>query len=156
VSNAGMNRCPTRALLAVAAGVLLAAGAVQITVNGAAAPVDDDQAIVHVLNRLGFGPRPGDIERVRQIGVRQYIEQQLHPARIPHEALSARLKAFETLNLSSRDIAERYEIPQIQARRNAKQEVAKSADPDQAPSVKDAKRAAADQQRASEPLMELS
>jgi len=157
MSNARMNRSPKRALLVAAAAALFAAiVAVQTTLNGAEAPADDDQAIVHVLNRIGFGPRPGDIERVRQIGVRQYIEQQLHPERIPDDATETRLKEFETLNLSSRDIAERYEIPQMQARRNAKQEVATSPNPDQAPSVKDAKRAAATQQRANEPLVELS
>jgi uncharacterized protein (DUF1800 family) len=157
MSNACMNRHPKRALLVAAATALFAAiVGVQTTLNGAAAPADDDQAIVHVLNRVGFGPRPGDIERIRLIGIRQYIEQQLHPERISDEAATTRLNEFGTLNLSSRDIAERYEIPQIQARRNAKQEVAKSPNPDQAPSVKDAKRAAAPQQRANEPLVELS
>jgi hypothetical protein len=146
-----MNRPRKRALPALGAAILLAAAGVHTTLNGAAAPADDEQAIVHVLNRIGFGPRPGDIERVRQIGLRQYIEQQLHPERIPDDATTPRLKEFETLNLSSRDIAERYEVPQIQARRNAKQEVAKSPNPDQAPSVKDVKRAAATQQRANEP-----
>src|ERR1035438_5476070 len=37
-----------------------------------------DQQIVHVLNRLTFGPRPGDIEEVRRIGVDKWIDQQLH------------------------------------------------------------------------------
>jgi uncharacterized protein (DUF1800 family) len=157
MSNARMNRHSRPAVLVAAAGALLATiVGVQTTLNGAGAPPDDDQAIVHVLNRIGFGPRPGDIERVRQIGLRQYIEQQLHPERISDDAMTTRLKEFQTLNLSSRDIAERYEIPQVQARRTAKQEVAKSPNPDQAPSVKDAKRAAATQQRANEPLMELS
>src|SRR6476646_3601096 len=156
LSNAHMNRPRKRALPALGAAILLAAAGVHTTLNGTAAPADDEQAIVHVLNRIGFGPRPGDIERVRQIGLRQYIEQQLHPERIPDDATTPRLKEFETLNLSSRDIAERYEVPQIQARRNAKQEVAKSPNPDQAPSVKDVKRAAATQQRANEPLIELS
>ena len=39
-----------------------------------------DQAILHALNRLGFGPRPGDLERVRQMGLDPYIEQQLNPS----------------------------------------------------------------------------
>src|SRR5262249_55089209 len=148
-----MNR-PRRALFAAAA--LVAALAVQTTVNGAAGPADDDQAIVHVLNRIGFGPRPGDIDRVRQIGVRQYIDQQLHPARIADEAVAARLSEISTLTLSSRQLAERYEIPQQQAKRDAKQEVAKSPNADQAPSVKDLKRAAPNPQPPNEPLIELS
>jgi uncharacterized protein (DUF1800 family) len=148
-----MNR-PKRVLLAAAA--LAAAVGVQTTLHGAPAPADDDQAIVHVLNRIGFGPRPGDVDRVRQIGLRRYIEQQLHPEHISDEAIPAHLSGLSTLTLSSKDIAERYEIPQMQARRQAKQQVASSPNPDQAPSVKDVKRANSDQQRANEPLIELS
>src|SRR5215469_10759169 len=38
-----------------------------------------DEAILHALNRLAYGPRPGDIERVRQMGLAKWIEQQLNP-----------------------------------------------------------------------------
>ena len=49
----------------------------------AAAPAPaSDQAIVHVLNRIGFGPRPGDVEKVRAVGLQRYIDEQLHPERI--------------------------------------------------------------------------
>src|SRR5713226_8919215 len=41
--------------------------------------LSEDEAILHALNRLGYGPRPGDIERVRRIGLERWIEQQLHP-----------------------------------------------------------------------------
>ncbi len=41
---------------------------------------------VHVLNRLAFGPRPGDVARVKSIGVRRWIEQQLNPAKIRNDA----------------------------------------------------------------------
>jgi uncharacterized protein (DUF1800 family) len=41
-----------------------------------------EQAALHVLNRLGYGPRPGDIERVRQMGVDRYLDEQLHPETI--------------------------------------------------------------------------
>ncbi|MCK5352097.1 DUF1800 family protein, partial [bacterium] len=43
----------------------------------------EEEKIVHVLNRLGFGPRPGDIEKVAAMGLEAYIEQQLHPQEIP-------------------------------------------------------------------------
>jgi uncharacterized protein (DUF1800 family) len=39
--------------------------------------------IVHVLNRLSYGPRPGDIERVRQMGIQAYIDEQLNPGTLP-------------------------------------------------------------------------
>jgi hypothetical protein len=43
----------------------------------AATPVNPK--ILHVLNRLSLGPKPGDVERVQQMGVEQYIQQQLNP-----------------------------------------------------------------------------
>ena len=39
----------------------------------------EDEAILHAMNRLAYGPRPGDVEYVRQIGLEKWIEQQLHP-----------------------------------------------------------------------------
>lgn len=50
----------------------------------AASADDHDPALVaHVVNRLAFGPRPGDLERVEKEGVDAYIDEQLHPERIP-------------------------------------------------------------------------
>ena len=46
----------------------------------------DDKTIVHVLNRAAFGPRPGDVARVRQMGLEAWIESQLQPDRIPDGA----------------------------------------------------------------------
>jgi uncharacterized protein (DUF1800 family) len=67
-----------------------------------AAPLAPGQQAVHVLNRLAFGPRPGDVERIRRMGVQQYIDEQLHPETIPMPAgLSARLDALETLKRST-------------------------------------------------------
>src|ERR1035437_9526318 len=37
-----------------------------------------DEAILQALNRLGFGPSPGDLERVKQMGLQQWVDQQLH------------------------------------------------------------------------------
>ena len=61
-------------------------------------PLTEDEQILHVLNRLGYGPRPGDIERVRKVGVRAYIDQQLHPERIPDTVADAKLKALKTIS----------------------------------------------------------
>jgi uncharacterized protein (DUF1800 family) len=44
--------------------------------------IGGDAMVAHVLNRVAFGPRPGDVERVRRIGVDAYIDEQLHPERI--------------------------------------------------------------------------
>ena len=40
---------------------------------------DSDNDVVHILNRITFGPRPGDIEHVKQLGIQKYIEEQLNP-----------------------------------------------------------------------------
>lgn len=46
-------------------------------------PIGGDQAILHALDRLTFGPRPGDLEAVKGMGLRKWIDLQLHPERIP-------------------------------------------------------------------------
>jgi uncharacterized protein (DUF1800 family) len=103
--------------------IALPAAGAGITASGPAPAVPanpDDKTILHVLNRLGFGARAGDIDRVRQMGLAAYIEQQLHPERIKDERMQARLSAFETLDKSSRDIAQNYYLPAQQARQRAK------------------------------------
>jgi uncharacterized protein (DUF1800 family) len=52
-----------------------------------------DEEILHALDRLTFGPRPGDIEAVKQMGLRQWIDLQLHPERIPENEVLAKLVA---------------------------------------------------------------
>jgi uncharacterized protein (DUF1800 family) len=94
-----------------------------VAIAGSAATYPtDDQAIVHVLGRTSFGPRPGDVERVRSLGIQRYLDEQLRPERISDAQISARLAGLTTIGLSSRQIAEQYEIPQLEARRQKKQE----------------------------------
>jgi uncharacterized protein (DUF1800 family) len=80
----------------------------------------DDKTIVHVLNRAAFGPRPGDVARVREMGLSAWIESQLRPDRIPDPAVQARLAGYTTLTLTSREIAQEYFLPMVQARREKK------------------------------------
>jgi uncharacterized protein (DUF1800 family) len=87
-----------------------------------------DQAITHVLNRLGYGPRPGDVEKVRAVGLERYIEQQLQPDRLPDLGMAARLSRLTTLNLGAEAIASEYELPELEARRE-RRAAAKDADP---------------------------
>jgi uncharacterized protein (DUF1800 family) len=84
----------------------------------------DDRTIIHVLNRLGFGPAPGDVERVRKIGLQKYIDEQLQPDRIANAALAPRLAQFDTLNRSTQDLARDYFIPAQMERRRAQQQAA--------------------------------
>src|SRR4051794_34644805 len=84
----------------------------------------DDKTIVHVLNRLGFGAMPGDVERVRRVGLEKYIEQQLRPETIADQSMSTRLTGLDTLNLNSRQLAQDYFIPAQVDKRRAKQQSA--------------------------------
>jgi uncharacterized protein (DUF1800 family) len=77
----------------------------------------EDQAILHALNRLGYGPRPGDLERIRQMGLEKWVDEQLHPESIDDSALDKRLEKYPTLNMSSTKLLDKYPPPQIAAKR---------------------------------------
>jgi len=104
--------------------VLVAAGAGAPALHAAAA---DDAAIVHALNRLTYGPRPGDVERVKAMGLQKWIEMQLAPSRIDDGALTAKLQRLETLTLDSETIQRDYAGPAMAERRKR---AAESADRD--------------------------
>ncbi|HET7699142.1 MAG TPA: DUF1800 domain-containing protein [Vicinamibacterales bacterium] len=104
-------------LAAAALAVATVAGAEQQRSAIPAKP--DDKAILHVLNRTGFGARPGDVERVREEGIAAYIERQLRPHSIDDRDVDARLAALETLRMSPRELASGYFIPALDARRAA-------------------------------------
>jgi len=77
------------------------------------APMDDDKKIVHALNRFTFGLRPGDVERVRAMGLDKWFDQQLHPDKINDDAIEARLAPFRTLKMSTREMVENFPPPQV-------------------------------------------
>lgn len=72
-------------------------------------PLTEEQKILHLLNRAGFGPRPGDIERVRRMGIERYIEEQLHPEDLSDDFLSRPLLALSTLQMSQFEILQTFE-----------------------------------------------
>jgi uncharacterized protein (DUF1800 family) len=82
----------------------------------------DDKSIVHALNRLGFGPRPGDLAKVREVGLQRYIDLQLHPEKIDDSSVDSRFAGLTTIGMSSREIATQFEIPQLEARRQRQQQ----------------------------------
>ncbi|HEY6384375.1 MAG TPA: DUF1800 family protein [Candidatus Acidoferrum sp.] len=81
-----------------------------------------DEAILHALNRLAYGPRPGDVERVRQMGLAKWIDQQLNPNSMDDKALEARLEDYPTLKMSSEKLIAEYPQP-----KQAEKEAAKRA-----------------------------
>ncbi len=77
----------------------------------------EQEVVLHALNRLGFGPRPGDIERVRKMGLEKWVKQQLDPQSLDDSALTARLDRFPTLAMSSARLVEEFPNPAQAARR---------------------------------------
>jgi uncharacterized protein (DUF1800 family) len=81
--------------------------------QSAPAQMDDGKKIVHALNRFTFGIRPGDVERVRSMGLDKWFDQQLHPDKIDDGALESRLAPFRTLKMSTREMVENFPPPQV-------------------------------------------
>jgi len=66
----------------------------------------DTVAAAHVLNRLGFGGRPGDLDRVLARGLDRYIDDQLRPG--PDPALDQRLASFSYLSWTPAEAYSQY------------------------------------------------
>ena len=76
--------------------------------------------ILHVLNRLAFGPRPGDFEHVSAIGPERYVHEQLHPETIAIPAdLTERVNDLHTLHMTPIALFIEYQRPLMIARREA-------------------------------------
>src|SRR5687768_18032893 len=73
--------------------------------------LNEDQRIVHVLNRLGFGARPGDVERIKALGLDNYINQQLNPEKINDDVVSSRVKHLTTLEMTTAQLYEKFPQP---------------------------------------------
>src|SRR5437660_4856772 len=80
-----------------------------------------DEAILHALNRLAYGPRPGDVERVRQMGLAKWIEQQLNPNSIDDKGVEARLEDYPTLRMSTAKLIVEYPQPKPAVRQAERQ-----------------------------------
>ncbi len=74
---------------------------------------DEQKRALHALNRLSFGPRPGEVDRVAAMGVDKWIDLQLHPDKIDDHAVEARLAGFTTLRMDTRQMIEKFPPPQV-------------------------------------------
>jgi uncharacterized protein (DUF1800 family) len=70
-----------------------------------------EQKAIHLLNRISFGPRPGEMERVLKMGWERYLDQQLYPDRIADDVVAEKLRPLSTLTMSSQEIAKAYDPP---------------------------------------------
>ena len=68
-----------------------------------------DERILQALNRFTFGPKPGELEAVRQMGLEKWFDQQLHPGSIDEADLNARLAQFPAMQWSTQDLL--YRLP---------------------------------------------
>jgi len=83
-----------RSLPAFLVGIALAAPAARAQ----RPPLTPHDSALHALNRLAYGPRPGDVDRVAALGVMRWIDTQLHPDRIPDPDVERRESAFPILD----------------------------------------------------------
>jgi uncharacterized protein (DUF1800 family) len=88
-------------------------GAQGASQSDAAKKLTEEQKVAHLLDRVTFGARPGDIERVMKLGREKYLDEQLRPERISDQVAEQRLKNIESIHLSSAELAKNYPPPQV-------------------------------------------
>ena len=88
----------------------------------------EDQKILHVLNRLGYGARTGDVEKVKAMGLKNYIEQQLNPNSIADPVAESKVQGLDVLKLSNDEMFAKYPAPQAILQMVAKENGMKAKD----------------------------
>src|SRR5262245_29438055 len=81
--------------------------------SDAAKKLTEEQKVAHLLDRVTFGARPGDVERVMKLGWEKYLDEQLRPEHISDQAVEQRLKNIESIHLRSAELAKNYPPPQV-------------------------------------------
>ena len=76
-----------------------------------ASPLTQNERVLQALNRLTFGPRPGDVAAVEAMGLDKWIDQQLHPGTIDDAALDNRLAQYPAVQMSLHDLVQRFPSP---------------------------------------------
>lgn len=107
---------PRRRILVVVSGLLACGLIADLSAKKKEKPraaMDEQKRAVHALNRLTFGPRPGEVARIQKIGVDAWIEQQLHPEEIDDSALQAWLAPLRTLRMGTRELVENFPPSQV-------------------------------------------
>src|SRR5258708_39533829 len=75
-----------------------------------------DEALLHSLNRLRYGTRPGDLERVKQMGLAKWIDQQVNPGSIDDKSVDARVSNLPTVRMTSTQLIHEYPQPKQAAK----------------------------------------
>jgi len=114
--NYSYQRLEANSLLLIGLTIALLAGIIPLKV-AAQDPLSESEQVIHVLNRLAYGPRPGDIERVLSTGISAYIEQQLFPETIPDPIAEKILADYEIVGMTFGELVA-YDRPAITSMSN--------------------------------------
>lgn len=79
----------------------------------ASTPLTNDEKLLQVLNRFTYGPRPGDLEKLRAMGLQAWFNQQLSPQKIDDSALDRRLADYPAMQLPLKELMERFPNQQV-------------------------------------------
>jgi uncharacterized protein (DUF1800 family) len=109
--------------------------------TGNAGQTHGEQKIMHVLNRLGFGARPGDVDKVKAMGLQKYIDRQLNPTSIDDSAAEAKVKALDVFDPSTAELFAKYPNPgallqQLEGRKRGQPGTANPAGNDAGPAAR--------------------
>ncbi len=109
-----LGRAACVVCLSAFTGIAVYAGKAAAVSANFSRQIPRNDRVVQALNRLTFGARPGDADEVRKIGIKKWIDLQLHPERIPESpVLVEKLKPFDTLAMPSDELVRNYPAPQI-------------------------------------------
>ncbi len=139
----------TRALL-IALGIAAIPGLAALPAPARAQAQSSRDSAVHLVRRITFGPRPGDVDRVVAMGLDAYLEEQLHPERLRDTAAEHYVDRLAIMHRSTADLARIYAAEQQArlAQRRMAPDSARGATPDRDPARAEARRYAGELQQA--------
>ncbi len=101
-------------------GILICFGLINIKQHISLA---DDPQVLHIVNRLSFGPRPGEIDKIQSTGIEAYIQSQLSPESIQElPKLTGELNELETLQMTPVQLFTEYSPIRQRQRQQMSQE----------------------------------
>src|SRR3989442_10895367 len=103
--------CTIIAIAATTFAAVIGAQSTRTSASKSATRLTEDQRILHLLNRIGFGARPGDVERIEALGIENYINQQLAPERLSDQVADEKIKVLPTLTMTVAELYEKYPQP---------------------------------------------
>ncbi len=83
------------------------------------AQLSPEQKVIHFLNRTSFGPTSATVQKVKQSGIRAYLDEQLNPERIQDDLAEEKITGLKTMRLNSRELFELYPPPKVAKERTA-------------------------------------